>query len=485
MENFYTSSRASVSARWQELSLATGSGVVLFYPIRYDSARIEEVEKAIEGGSFVTSRKQLYLWEPEKELPDSEIMRNLMLPYVAGQLLPSKEGICRAWRLQSMFQEAPWYLMLANQEPLFLFSAESIRFMLYTFGIGLLEITLEPQQELSLGIWLEMLHFLRGEGEATFQIQGQHPPFAGKESRFTLASFARQVLPIGEALYVRDRFIPYSYTFVREVPIEKSHEKEILYRIRSFFPPSRAVYMPEYGSLFLNRHNTLPYAQNSYFVASLEGMGYVAFNPSEQFATDVRASLRSIYLMIFRLVLLQHFYLLHLSQDVLKNWSSSAYFARKVKIFRYTMHQYLNFISTALISQIFHRERHHRVYIFIQRAMEIPRLHRRVYNSLREVSGYIEEENLRHLQRLINAFGILIGVPSVAFAFLSINIFGITSKDEGIAWEWALLVLVGSLILGGVIFLGWMVIPAYLQKLRRLRNPIRFEKAWVKGRKER
>ena len=72
------------------------------------------------------------------------------------------------------------------------------------------------------------------------------------------------------------------------------------------------------------------------------------------------------------------------------------------------------------------------------------------------------QERARQLEQRISLLGVGIGVPAVIFGFLSINLYEITAKDEGLSLWFPLLLGGGGGVLLGVI-IWWL-----LRRQRRL-----------------
>ncbi len=66
---------------------------------------------------------------------------------------------------------------------------------------------------------------------------------------------------------------------------------------------------------------------------------------------------------------------------------------------------------------------------------------------------YLVAEQTKRLEERLNLFATFIGVPTLVFGFLSINLYGITAKEEGLPLLTAILFGVISFCAGGIIWL--------------------------------
>lgn len=472
---------------WESIPVKPESGCVLYYPIRYPTERSAELAELVERSHLSQQNHgSVDLWVRSEET-ESQVLRQLMLPHVAQHILPdsfTQGAVCLHWELSEEIypkvRKARWFIQRSDGRQIGL-RIQTVRFVFFSSGISFLELQVGLEAK-TLGEWIEGLVALRTHSDEQVVTTDASDPFLSSLFKqldlsdgiaHSLLEIFRALLPEGEDLYIQDNFIPFAYIFADTDWLDKSQLYEVLYRLRNFFPPSQEAFPPERGALSLKPF-LLQYATRAWFVGSLEGTCFLSLNPSPNFTAHVHRSMRTVYPLIFRIVLLQHFYLVNLSQNVLKNWLQVGGYREQVKMFRKIIRDYLHFLSTQFIPQIFQRERHHKVYLFWQKAMEIPRLYARVNRTLQEVYEYTEEENLRHLSRLVNAFGVLIGFPSLAFAVLSVNILGFTAREEGIPLEIVLIILIISIIAGFILMISWMTLPNLMNRLRRLYNPMRF-----------
>jgi len=99
------------------------------------------------------------------------------------------------------------------------------------------------------------------------------------------------------------------------------------------------------------------------------------------------------------------------------------------------------------------QEHYHRAYRKWQEVFQIERLYQEVKDEVAEMHEYLLAEQTQRLERRLNLLGALIGMPALVLSFLSINLYGITARDEGLPLGLALLISIGVSILLGAIML--------------------------------
>jgi hypothetical protein len=135
-------------------------------------------------------------------------------------------------------------------------------------------------------------------------------------------------------------------------------------------------------------------------------------------------------------------------------------------------------------AQAMQRERLHRCYSKWQETFQVDRLYQEVHDEVQEMHDYlllrrterlqqlaeeqrlqaaaearaqmareqIAQEQARRLERLISWLTVCIGVPALFMGFLGINLYGITTSQDGLSfWRALCIVLSGSVLLGGTV----------------------------------
>ena len=138
-----------------------------------------------------------------------------------------------------------------------------------------------------------------------------------------------------------------------------------------------------------------------------------------------------------------------LSQAVSEHWMRSEERAQAFERIHDTL---LNFTARGYFRQVMQREHHHRVYQKWQEVFQLERLYQEVNDEVREMHEHLLSEHTRRLEQRLNLLGALIGVPALVMGFLSINLYGITAKEEGLPLWVALLLSAVGFVLGGLVW---------------------------------
>jgi hypothetical protein len=194
-----------------------------------------------------------------------------------------------------------------------------------------------------------------------------------------------------------------------------------------------------------------------WFVFSLEGGAFVAFNAPETdfFRRELPVHLQREYFLLFLLPLHQRFTLISLSQQVSENWLSGDERGR-IRAFESIRVTLLEFMARGYFSQVMQREHHHRVYRRWQETFQLDRLYQEVSDEVREMHEFLQMRQSERLERRLNFLTFVIGIPALLFSFLSINIYRITTNEEGLSL-WLALVLAFFAFSVGLLWWRWVL----------------------------
>lgn len=244
---------------------------------------------------------------------------------------------------------------------------------------------------------------------------------------------------------------------------KKENVFPLLYRVRNFFHSEQLIH-PAPEDLIRSHPGLLPYADDQWFVFSLEGGAFVAFDAPKNdfFRINLPTHLRDQYFLLFLLTLHQRFALTRLSQEVSEHWLRGNEDER-MRYFKRIRSSLMEFTARGYFIQVVQRENHHRFYRKWQEVLQVERLYQEVndevqemYNNLLLQRSEAEERASRSLERLVAILGASIGIPTVFLTFMGINMRGYTLENDGLPIEYALIVASGSLVLGFII--GFLIL---------------------------
>lgn len=102
----------------------------------------------------------------------------------------------------------------------------------------------------------------------------------------------------------------------------------------------------------------------------------------------------------------------------------------------------MEFTARGYFIQVVQGEHHHRFYSKWQEVLQVERLYQEVNDEVREMHNDLllkrseaEERAYRSLEKMVAFFGAAIGIPTLVFTFMGINIYGQTLKTDGLDLE--------------------------------------------------
>ena len=140
----------------------------------------------------------------------------------------------------------------------------------------------------------------------------------------------------------------------------------LLYRARNFFH-SRQDVLPTADDLRLDHRAIWSYAEQQWFVFSLDGGAFVAANApgSPFFRATLPSHLNTQYFLVFLLALLQRFVLMMLSQEVARRWlphGQQASLEERATTFARIRDRLLAFTAQGYFAQAMQQEHYHHYY---------------------------------------------------------------------------------------------------------------------------
>lgn len=147
--------------------------------------------------------------------------------------------------------------------------------------------------------------------------------------------------------------------------------------------------------------------------------------------------------------------MINLSQQVSEKWIEAENEQTQLKEFKRISKDLLDFTARGYFTQIMQQEHHHRYYLKCQKVFQIEKLYKEVKDEVGEMYNQTQLAQTKHVERRISGLAAIIGIPSLIIGFLSINLYGLTTRQEGISF-WIPLVL--CLIGVGIGFLVWRLL---------------------------
>ncbi len=483
-----------------EARLNNKSAIILLYPFILQDLPVSEAKKLITAAEIRRRRdkQNLPLWKSM----DTGTYEGVGVTDAIARAL--QKGRWYRWKLAedavNLLGNGPKYFWQVSKEEIPL-PVQNMYLLLSGKGIGFLSLYL-PMRGVFLHHAMEILRSLRRmnteialrrvqkNSMEPFPIADWGIPFPAsvqEQAKMSIETWVYAFLQhsLGgqqnwTSLHDPQYLIPYGWLIIDKeysspTGTGKNELAGILYCLRHFFSPrsgeAGSIHSGNY-ELNIESRNQLLYSPRSWFISSMEGCVFFSDDPNDFIQNQLPSHLENVYFFAYQFVLMQRFYLLHFSQQHILTWLErdgseeetshdrrgvslrrftdwmGLESARKIEIFRHRMEDFLEFITLYYPPQVFLGERHHKAYLFWQETLEVPRLYERVQYQLRLLYEHSENEESRRIENRLNLLGVLIGVPSLIFAVLSINIVGFTA-DEGLKPSAAVAWVLGAFISAG------------------------------------
>lgn len=367
----------------------------------------------------------------------------------------------------------------------------SVELYLFRTGMGAIVFEVSPNlPDQNLGVWFDFLSYFRFFGgyrrvfiECTRAIgydqenkerivEPFFPPIAKRDPEASdgsglITELIAGLLDTGRLpeepsewwkdIFIPNQFLPFSIVFIDES--DPADIPDQVYQYRKMLH-SRQVIIPPKFETSLNHDCLHAYAKDQWFVFSLDGGGFIAFDPPDSyfFKTELPIHLMDQYFLVFILTIHQRFILTHLADEVVHVWLTETSDDKdEYNMLNKLLSIFKAFASLGNYNQVMQRDNLHQVYQKWQAVFQIDLLYQSVNQEIQHISNYLQskQENAmkqieeaqnrqtKRLERQINVITLLIGVPAILFSFFQMGI------DEG--WTLAAFVLLGGLILGGMI----------------------------------
>jgi hypothetical protein len=249
-----------------------------------------------------------------------------------------------------------WHLIREKKWDL-QFYIEDVQLLLFRVGVGFLTVRIKPEIEpdadgSNLSGWLDFLHFFRylrrsrsvfvraerrefNQDTRTRSQQPYFPSLAGgpvpsdsQEKRVffdVVRGLLQSSVPVGQEdrwwrdVFIADQALPYAALFLEGAA--EPQQRHLLYKVHNFFHSAEGEH-PAACELELDQPDLIPDAERQWFVFSLDGGAFVAFDPPATpfFHDTLPDHLDTRYLLVYLLALHQRFALMGLTEDVSQHW---------------------------------------------------------------------------------------------------------------------------------------------------------------------
>ncbi|MBV8301264.1 MAG: hypothetical protein JOY68_05025 [Candidatus Dormibacteraeota bacterium] len=412
----------------------SASSLRFVYPFTFDGGRMDELARGVEAASVPGGERSLAVWE-RSEFPTDDL-----LAQVADFVAPASGAPLTAalWRMPeatlrshrgvgggSRHPGAVWTLRTRRGAVDFTF--DSFELALFRHGVGFVVVGATPASD-AAAVWFTFLHFFRyisgrRASPLTAVRQSGEPRSRSRSAFFpdlggicTVATAEHHTGEIVDALlagavpgsgrwweeiFVPGMMLPYAAAFIDGVAPAGS--AALLHRLRNFFHGDQVIH-PAGVDIAGPDPGLLPYAEQQWFVHSLNGGGFLACDAPATpfFRSTLPGHIRNQYFLLFLLALEQRFFLMALSQQVSRRWVGRTESAEKqqVSVFTGIRDALLSFTAQGFFAQTMQEEHHHRSYERWREIFALNELYREVSAEVREMHGQLE---LRERQRSVEA----------------------------------------------------------------------------------
>jgi len=403
------------------------------------------------------------IWEADK-FPSKDL-----LAHVSNYLNPSgdsqeshnsplEEATAKIWKItdaalrsmDGLGSNADWYLNVGDINVPFKFI--DFQMMLFRVGVGFVTVKTYPLS-VNISDWLNFIHYFRfawGGREVSVQAQREFqidphtrekevkdffPALFGNISKeadksHTFGELISALLKTGAIsdkeniwwceVFVPEQLLPYSILYIDNMA--KESIPRFIYKMQNFFHYNQEIQPASTDLLLEDRPNLLSYADQQWFIFSLEGGAFVAVDAKETqfFRATLPDHLRNQYFLLFLLSLHQRFALISISDDVAKHWLKKEGQDRE-KAFINIRDRMLAFTARGYFTQVMQREHHHRCYRKWQETFQIKELYQEVSDEVRDLHEYLltrQSKRVENLTLVLNLAAFIIGPPAIVLSYL-------------------------------------------------------------------
>ena len=381
----------------------------------------------------------------QRQKIDSEMLLNHISNTFAGDDTV-QDSQFSTWRVsQDFFHEwtgysAHWKLCFRRDgKPINIeFQFQKIELVVCRGGIAFVIIHTEPKTD-SPDDWLDFVHYFRFiNGERNVSLDGEriipeeNKNDATREFQFVgclakrIEKLFRCVDGSGiEIVFDRDsidsQVVSYPIIFLNSAGENETQFENFRIRLRNGFHSQQNVFRSAEISnpeLF-----QIEYTKNHWFIFSLSGCSFLAVDSpdSEYFRTALPHHLKHRYGTILWLSIYQRLLLTKLSLKVASEWLPGNR-KSKTRLFDELRNEMISFTASGFFSQVATHENYQLFYERIQEEFRIPGFYDEVRNEIRELFEFLQVQQANRLEFRVNAFAVLLGIPSLTIALLALNV---------------------------------------------------------------
>jgi hypothetical protein len=272
-----------------------------------------------------------------------------------------------------------------------------------------------------------------------------------------------------DEIFIQGQLLPYVGLFLSG-NVTRDQLQLLVYRIRNFFHSRQEIH-PSSEDVRLNHPAVLAYGENQWFLFSLEGGSFFAYDVPDKpfFHETLPDHLQNIYFLVFIIALHQKFVMNMLTNEVAQNWvteNGALDDDKREQAFGYIRDAVLAFSARGYFAQVMQLEHHHRYYQRWQEIFQTARLYRELRDEVNDMFDYLmlqrqerlqriaegQEKRTRRLERLISVIACMVGLPILGLTFQ------LAAGRNGFIL--AILITIGTLFIGLGTYFGarsWII----------------------------
>lgn len=284
----------------------------------------------------------------------------------------------------------PWIVQSPGRSVDVPFRLTGINLALFRIGLAYIWIDVEPRGA-NAGDLLDLAHRLRQVRDVE-----RAPKLVRGDEVMTLPDLVESVMPpmlSGSPRLTDDSLaIAYTAAFVSSDGLDEGEVSMVRQRFRRFFHRAQLV-VPEECDIDL-MPNDLQYRVGQWFWHSMDGGGFLAFDPPEDSFSrgTMSAHLKDCYFLNLQFALMQRDALQLISEKAASAWDLAGdSISDRAEAFRQIRQLLLLFTTQYRFTQIQQRSNHHVDYRRWLEVLEVEALHAELRAEVHDMSAYLDE----------------------------------------------------------------------------------------------
>ncbi len=391
---------------------------------RYAPADFSSGVSIVSATKVATGKSTQPLWLEDK------FQNEDLLPHVAEYLdTPGRtkgQISVSAWKINPAVKQSLYFSadehsckwQLAKGKDCIEFRLKNVLLIMFEAGVGFLVFEANPSASEELAVWqdfINLFHYSSGNRAGKIQVtrtrQNNVEPvlplilsIEEKAIDFFLDDLVTALLkdlwPAGyRDIYIPKQLIPYVSLFL-EGNFTDEDKGLILHTSKNIFRSNQST-NPNPEEMSLAHTSYFRYSESGYFVFSLDGASFVAFNPPDDdfHKTTLPDHLHNDqYFLLYLLASHQRFALMDLSERVADVWSIVNK-AERLAQFGQLREWLLRFTAKGYFRQVMQREHHHRIYHLWQEVLQVHELYSEVHDEIFEIHETALFESTQQVER--------------------------------------------------------------------------------------